>query len=249
MIVPVMMPVALLRRNRAMSDDDIRGELLAASIHEIKNRLGLMFGEIDGLLEQVSLSDKQQQQVQSIKSESHFIGNELVRVLASYKSLSDDFFAHVNQHFAIEFLEEVIARHSYTVAAHKLNFVLDCDEEVSGFFDNGVLFVILDTLIYNSIKAGAHTIQLSAEEDEQYLYFIIKDDGPGFPEDMLDGEFTQGSITVESHSTGLGLFFANKLIQSHKEGDNAGSIKLTNYTDADNSTLPSGAKITLSIPL
>lgn len=229
-----------------MSNDDIKGELLAASIHEIKNRFGLMFNELDGLLSNSTFTDSQQQTVQLIKSESQFIGNELVRILASYKSLSDDFFVNIDQQFAIEFLEDVIARHSYTIAAHNLRLTLDCDEEVSGFFDTGVLSIILDTCIYNSIKAGAKEIKLSAQEDDHYLMIIIDDDGPGFPNDMLDGDFSQGSISVESHSTGLGLFFANKLIQSHKEGDRVGSIQLSNNS---NDQSLKGAKVLLSIPL
>ncbi len=229
------------------NNDDLKGELLAASIHEIKNRLGLMFGEVDEVLSTINLSKDQQQQVQRIKSESQFVGNELVRVLASYKSLSDDFYANVDQHFAIEFLEEVIARHSYTVAAHNLHFTLDCDEDVSGFFDNSILFIIFDTCIYNSIKAGALKIKLSATEDEQYLYLVIDDDGPGFPEELLEGDFSQGAISVESQSTGLGLFFANKLIQAHQEGELTGSILLSNNMGENNRT--TGAKVTLSIPL
>ena len=232
-----------------MSNNDIRGELLAASIHEIKNRFGLMFNELDGVLSALALPKEQQKNVQLIKSESQFIGNELVRILASYKSLDDDFAVNVNQHFAIEFLEEVIARHSYTVAAHNLHFSLDCDEDVGGFFDNSILFIILDTCIYNSIKAGAKTIKLSATEDEKYLYLVIDDNGPGFPEELLEGDFSQGSISVESQSTGLGLFFANKLIQSHQEGDLTGSIQLSNNTEEGGGNKISGAKVTLAIPI
>lgn len=227
-----------------MSDNDIRGQLLAASIHEIKNRCGLMFNELDAVLDSLTLNAEQQQQVQQIKSESHFVGNELVRILASYKSLSDDFFVNIDQHFAIEFLEEVIARHSYTTAAHGLQFTLECDDEVSGFFDNSVLFIILDTCIYNSVKAGAKHITLSAREDDQYLYLSISDDGPGFPDDMLENDFSQGAISIDSQSTGLGLFFAHKLIRSHEEGENLGHIQLENLSPPKQ-----GANVTLLLPL
>ncbi|OUS32295.1 hypothetical protein A9Q99_01275 [Gammaproteobacteria bacterium 45_16_T64] len=227
-----------------MSNEDMRGQLLAASIHEIKNRCGLMFGELDSILDSLTLTNDQQQHVQQIKSESQFVGNELVRILASYKSLSDDFFINIDQHFAIELLEEVIARHTYTTAAHGLSFTLDCDEEVSGFFDNSILFIILDTCIYNSVKAGAKHITLSSHEDEQNLYLCITDDGPGFPEDMLENDFSQGSISMDSQSTGLGLFFANKLIRSHQEGDKLGEIRLSNQ-----SAPKQGAKVTLLLPL
>lgn len=58
-------------------------QLLAASIHEIKNRFGLMFSQLDQLLAALPLDDTLSHNAQQIKSEAEFIGAELVRVLAS----------------------------------------------------------------------------------------------------------------------------------------------------------------------
>jgi len=225
-----------------MKDENLATELLAASIHEIKNRFGLLYTELDELTSQLAISDASQIKAQRVKSEAQFISSELVRVLTSYKSLTDDFSLNIDQQFAEEFLEEVIARHGFTCNAHNLTLTMSCEEDVTGFFDKQVLTILLDTCIYNSVKAGADKINLTASEDDSYFYLCIDDNGPGFPADMLEGEISQGELQLDKQSTGLGLFFANKLIQQHKEGESHGKMTLSKSETLD------GAKVILQIP-
>ncbi|PWG74975.1 hypothetical protein DF186_15115, partial [Enterococcus hirae] len=51
-------------------------QLLAASIHEIKHRFGVLFSQLDGLLLDLPLQQQHQQQAELIKSDAQFIGNE-----------------------------------------------------------------------------------------------------------------------------------------------------------------------------
>jgi len=229
-------------KSPTMMDENLTGELLAASIHEIKNRFGLLYSELDELTNQLAVTDTLQTKAQRIKSEAQFISSELVRVLTSYKSLTDDFSLNIDQQFAEEFLEEVIARHSFTCNAHNLKLTMSCEEDVTGFFDKQVFAIVVDTCIYNSIKAGANQISLNASEDDQYFYLCIEDNGPGFPADMLEGGVSQSDLQIDKHSTGLGLFFADRLIQRHKEGKSHGKMTLSQ------SQALQGAKVTLQIP-
>ncbi|MCG8315688.1 MAG: HAMP domain-containing histidine kinase [Pseudomonadales bacterium] len=225
------------------SENELFGALLAATIHEVKNRFGLLYNDLDALLTQLPTTDQQQSQVESIKSEAQFIGSELVRVLATYKSMSGSFSAVVDQQFAIEFLEETLARHGFTFRSNQIEAELDCDEETSGYFDLNIATIVMDTLLYNAVKAGAKKILLSADEDSQFLYLYLHDNGPGFPEDMLTGQISQSKLSVDKQSTGLGLFFAQQLLASHQEDDRQGGLSL------GKSEVLGGAKVTLSLPL
>lgn len=206
-------------------------QLLAASIHEIKNRFGLMFSQLDQLLAALPLDDNTSQNAEQIKSEAQFIGAELVRVLASYKTLEGENLVNQDQQFLEDFLEEKVARHANTVRAHHLSLEYDCDEELDGFFDAGIVNIVLDTAIYNAVKEGAKTILLSADMvDDFFLRIRIHDDGPGFPAAMLETDFSdniqQGEVKADGHSTGLGLYFAQRLIGQHQEGDKVGRLEL-----------------------
>lgn len=223
-------------------DNELFGALLAASIHEIKNRFGLLYNELDSLLGKLPTDPSQQHQVEGIKSEAQFIGSELMRVLTSYKSLEGDFSVNVDQQFAVEFLEEVMARHGYTFRANGIDASLDCDEETSGFFDPNIATIVMDTLLYNAISAGAKKLLLSAREDNHYLYLELHDNGPGFPEQMLGSEISKSKVDVENKSTGLGLYFAQSLLASHTEGDRTGHLEL------GKSEPLGGARVSLAIP-
>ena len=223
--------------------NELFGALLAATIHEINNLFGLLYSDLDSLLTSLNVSDQQQQQVEAIKSEAEFVGNELVRVLATYKSLDDNFAINIDQQFTIEFLEDTIARHGFTFRANQVSVDLDCDEECSGFFDLGIATIVMDTLIYNAIKAGAKSLLFCADEDDAYLSIAVHDNGPGFPEHMLGNDIQQSKLSVDENSTGLGLYFAQQLLQSHKEGDRQGHLEL-----AKSEKLP-GAKVILKLPM
>lgn len=232
-----------MSNNSQSSGQELIGALLAASIHEIKNRFGVLYSQLDSLLAELPINQQQQEKSDRIKSEAEFISNELIRVLASYKSIGEDAFINIDQHIVIEFLEDNIARHSYTQKANHLSIDFDCDEDLTGFYDSQILTIVLDTGIYNSVKAGASQILLTADEDTPgYLSLHLEDNGPGFPEEFLTQDISQGKLKLEDQSTGLGLFFANQLIQSHTEGDKAGFLKLGKATRL------SGAKLSFYIP-
>ena len=215
--------------------------LFAASIHEIKNRFGLLLNQLESVLAASQMDTSQQNAVAHIRHDAQFIGSELVRVLTVFKSTSGAMAMNVDQQILEDFLEEVVARHATTAHATACAISFDCDPDLTGFFDVGIVTVVLDTCIYNAIKAGAKTIVLRSEEGEGDLSVHVDDNGPGFPAEMLNSPIATGKLKVEENSTGLGLFFANTLLAHHCEGDARGSLKLSKSPEG-------GARVTLLIP-
>lgn len=220
----------------------LASDLLAASIHEIKNRFGLLFSQLDQLLAELPLDAQHQHSAARIKSEGQFIGSELVRVLASYKTLENAAGANLNQQFLVDFLEEKVARHAYTAEANTMVIEFDCDEDLSGFFDAGIVNIVLDTAIYNAVKEGARHILLAAQEQGDELLIGIHDNGPGFPAALLETPIAQGAVKTESGSTGLGLYFAQRLLGLQEEGGRHG------YLTLGRSDRLGGACVTLHLP-
>lgn len=223
-------------------NQQLASQLLAASIHEIKNRFGLVFSQLDQLLADLPLDQTRSHTADLIKSEAEFIGNELVRVLAGYKSLESDAIVNQQQQFLEDFLEEKVARHANTAKANHLNLDYDCDEDLDGFFDAAIISIVLDTAIYNAVKEGAKTILLSATQPDGFLNLQIHDDGPGFPQHLIESEIQLGDIKQDGQSTGLGLFFAQNLVSQHTQGERIGKIAL------GKSDRLKGACVTLYLP-
>lgn len=230
----------------APSEAQLANDLLAASIHEIKNRFGLLYAELDQLLAALPLNDQHSHTADQIKSEAQFIGSELVRVLASYKTLDSGASANISQQFLLDFLEEKIARHSYTARANGVQIDFECDDDLTGFFDAGIVSIVLDTALYNAIKEGAKTLLITADHEQGSgeLTIRVHDNGPGFPQAMLQAGDAggPGSIKAESGSTGLGLHFARRLLGLQQEGERRGTLSL------ENSTRLGGACVTLHLP-
>lgn len=223
-------------------NNSLASALLAASIHEIKNRFGLLYGQLDQLLAELPLNPQHQHNVATIKSEAQFISSELVRILASYKTLGDGAAIHLNQQFLVDFLEEKIARHATTATAHHLQIDFECDDDLSAFFDASIVSVVLDTAIYNAVKEKAQRILLTAEEQGDTLILAIHDNGPGFPPALLEQPISQRALNTDSGSTGLGLYFAQRLLGLHQEGQRCGHITL------GTSIRLGGACVTLHLP-
>ena len=86
----------------------------------------------------------------------------------------------------------------------------------------------LFSLITNSIQAMGDTsgvIKIEAEVIDSDLKIVVKDSGPGFPEEILQAggrAFQSGS----AENTGLGLASVRRLMRDH-----GGSMKLSNYSD------------------
>lgn len=215
--------------------------LFAASIHEIKNRFGLLLNQLEVVLADTQLAATQQDAVAHIRHDAQFIGSELVRVLSVFKAASGQMNASVDQQILEDFLEEVVARHATTSHATGCQITFDCDSDLTGFFDVGIVSVVVDTCVYNAIKAGAKNVCLRAETGEGFLQIHVDDNGPGFPDEMLHGTITAGKLKVDEGSTGLGLYFANTLLAHHKEGERVGGIRLGKSPEG-------GARVTLLLP-
>lgn len=215
--------------------------LFAASIHEIKNRFGLLLNQLETVLSDAAQDARQQQAVAHIRHDAQFIGSELVRVLSVFKAASGQMSASVDQQIVEDFLEEVVARHATTRHATGCEIEFECDSDLTGFFDVGIVTVVLDTGLYNAIKAGATHLWLRADQADGFLQLHVDDNGPGFPEEMLHGVISTGKIKVDEGSTGLGLYFANELLAHHIDGDRKGSIRL-------GKSPAGGARVTLLLP-
>lgn len=224
-----------------MSNPPLTNTLFAASIHEIKNRFGLLLAQLEGLLGELNTTPDQQNTVAHVRHDAQFIGSELVRVLSVFKSASGQMHASVDQQFPEDFLEEVVARHATTTHATGCAIRYECDSDLTAFFDAGIVTVVMDTCIYNAVKAGAKQIVLRAGQTEGFLALYVDDNGPGFPDEMLSEAISPGKIKASEGSTGLGLYFANELLASHQDGDRQGGIRLDKSPDG-------GARVTLLLP-
>jgi len=90
------------------------------------------------------------------------------------------------------------------------------------FVDKDIVLQILDNLISNAVKYSplGQNIFIRISQDEKHIRCEIQDEGPGFSElekqQIFHNKFLRlnAQPTGGEHSTGLGLFIVNKLVEA-----------------------------------
>lgn len=112
-------------------------------------------------------------------------------------------------------------------------------EDLTGFFDEGLVAQAVINLVKNAIEATADTLQASisctAGNEDGHLFIRIKDNGMGIPEDQLDSVFVPFYTTKEGGS-GIGLSLCRQIMSMHK-----GSVEIVSQAGL-------GTSITLLFP-
>ena len=118
-----------------------------------------------------------------------------------------------------------------------MKFVNNIHHDAQGFYNEQLVQLALITLITNSAQEGATQVELQCEEDEnQSIHLTVKDNGPGFNQDIIDGL----TDTTKAEGTGLGLSFVDMICKAHQGRGKRGILSISNFK--------SGARATLFLP-
>lgn len=84
--------------------------------------------------------------------------------------------------------------------------------------DRSRLGQAIGNLVENALRHGGGTVQLSAVARNGHIDLHVSDEGPGFPEDLLEhafDRFVRGDSARGRGGTGLGLAIANAIAVAH----------------------------------
>jgi nitrogen fixation/metabolism regulation signal transduction histidine kinase len=105
--------------------------------------------------------------------------------------------------------------------------------------DSTMLRQVLHNLLQNAQDALLNhpepVIQVKTTVEQDCMLLTVKDNGGGFPAEMMPHVF-EPYMTTKAHGTGLGLAIVKKIVEEHK-----GQIKIEN--------IDQGALVTISIPI
>jgi nitrogen fixation/metabolism regulation signal transduction histidine kinase len=141
-----------------------------------------------------------------------------------------------------ELITEVVALYQH--GDTKLHFRLElCEGPENLSADSGRLRQMLHNLISNAREAGEGefvSVDISTRvvtvDGSQALQLTLHDDGPGFPDIVLNQPF-EPYVTDKPRGSGLGLPICRKIVSEHN-----GRISITNAPDG-------GATVTVHLPL
>ncbi len=206
--------------------------LLANSIHEVKNSLNMLLNSVDQVLvDQEDNTSETYHIFSQIQYEGKRVNDDLVGLLAIYRIKNEQYSINIDDYCVLDFLEENLGQHEIMIRHRKIEKELECDNNLYWFFDRDLITGVISNVINNLYKYTKNKIHVSAEKEDGYLVIRIKDNGPGYPENMLivhEESDSQKSISFDNSNTGLGLYFSRLVAEQHKNKGRSGYITTTN---------------------
>ena len=189
-------------------------KLAAVIVHDIKNALGVLEGE----LEEMTIEPTREQAVLAHETCSA-LREKLIGFLTLYKASTQGLKAQVETVNPEDFLNGLLRTRAN--ARQELRFSLVTqDMPVLGFFDENLVGLALEAALQNATRFARTAVEIGCVLDEDgYLVFIIRDDGQGL------------GTKEDKPSTGLGMELCNAIAQAHHKNDRAGSVSLDNHPE------------------
>lgn len=212
-------------------------DILASSIHDIKNSLGLILNSLDDLVSNPENHLANPRQASLLKHEVHRANSNLLQLLTLYKLGNAQLSVRVSEHNIDEFLEEVVADSQAVCDALGLDLAYRCEPDISGYFDLELVRGVLNSTIGNAQRYAKSKILLSAAQEDGYLVLRVEDDGQGFPEGLIkllpaaeraSEAWSDARDSVSASRTRLGLYFAYRIAELHRTPKMSGQIRLRN---------------------
>jgi len=200
--------------------------ILAASIHDMKNSLGVLLSSLEDLRDEQQACGSSSANLNILQYQAEHIHNDLVRLLGCYRLQQNMLSAHTEEHFLPDLLNDAIARYTSLLDGQGINCQNNA-QNISGYFDRQLIASVLDNSVSNAVRYAKRQMCLNAAYCEDYLVISVHDDGPGFIDSILRQE-ADHSIDFGAGNTHLGLYFANAIAALHSLGERQGFIKLWN---------------------
>lgn len=204
--------------------------VLASSVHDMKNSLGMLLNTLAEVMVQYPPQNNEHAKSYAVlEYEAARINSELIQLLSLYRLDHDQVRAHIEECMVIDVLSEQVARNHGLLQTRQLELVLQCDESLTGYFDSDLVGGVINNILVNCARYSKHKLILSAQQTAEGLCMTIEDDGPGYPQDMLNAStFAESRANFASGRPHLGLMFANKVALMHCNKAQQGFIRLTN---------------------
>lgn len=204
--------------------------VIAVAIHDMKNSLSLLMQSIEQLSANIPENNESAREgINSVHYEANRMNTTLVQVLSLYRAELNALPVNIDECFLSDLIEEVVESNRTYARQKKLDIKVNVDEDLSWYLDRELIYLLIHDVLINAIRYGCNNIELNAKIENNELSLVVKDDGAGYPKAMLDMATVKlDNFCISEGRTGLGLFFARLIAQTHKNNGKSGNISLSN---------------------
>ena len=213
-------------------------DVLASSVHDIKNALSMVTNTLDELVCDPSTGLADNPKVARLEMETQRVNNNLIQLLVLYKSENKQLSINIDEHNVDDFISDVVVEFERLANAQGITLESECDPFLSAYFDEDLMRGVLSNAISNAQRYTKDKILISADEVDGHIVLRVEDNGSGYPESMLEIQAaTPNPNNFGDGHTQLGLYFSNLVASLHKNNDKQGFIRLENRVNLDGGCL------------
>ena len=211
---------AAFEKEQEQRVNDMNMRFFANISHEFRTPLTMISGPV-GLLEKTDyLKPQEHKLVDTIKWNAARM-LRLVNQLMDFNKLENDALSlKVSRQDLVALTEQTLAMFRITMAEKHITLQTEgLEDTLPAVVDPDKVDKVLSNLLSNAVKYTPEggTIGLKLDTDGEKITFEVYDNGPGIPEDQLERIFER-YFQVEDHhnyGTGIGLYFARRLMGLH----------------------------------
>jgi len=208
-------------------------DILASTLHDMKNSLGILFNTLEESIEQCKEKEcSSYGGFFTLQYEIKRLNHSMIRLLSLYKKEKSQFTINVDYYPVEEIIDDIVIQNKALLSSKGIKIETDCPEGLFWTFDRSLVSGVLDNVLNNSFRYTKDKVRISANKEGEYLLLRIEDNGRGYPECMLVDDKEELSckrtIDFDSGSTGLGLYFSMLVAKSHTNENREGYISILN---------------------
>ena len=204
--------------------------VIASTVHDMKNSLAMLMQAHSQWLARLPQGQREGAEQGVIDFEFAHLNGMLVQLLGLYKLGVNQMPLQPAYHELDDFIEAQLAAHQEVFASRGIIATYEVDPlSPLGFFDRELVASVLGNCINNAIRYARESLLITVSDEAGQLVLTINDDGDGYPAEMLErqADYVQG-INHGSGSTGLGLYFANRIAALHQRNGVVGHTEIRN---------------------
>jgi len=204
--------------------------VLGSAVHDMKNSLCLLMQSIENLGQSlVEVDPKSREHLASAHYEAARLNTGLVQLLSLYRAGLDNLPINIDEHDIEDVIEDLLATNESYLNHKNMSLEVNQSADLVWYLDADLIGILLNDVLINAMRYSQKKILLSVYTENKQLVFKVEDDGPGYPQSMLDAHnINMQHCDISQGRTGLGLFFARLIAQAHTKGETKGTISLKN---------------------
>ncbi|QHF04247.1 sensor histidine kinase [Pseudomonas asturiensis] len=204
--------------------------VIASTVHDMKNSLAKLTQAHSEWQSRLCAEQRDTPEHGVIDYEFASLNGMLVQLLGLYKLGVNQLPLRPDYHELDDFIEAQLAHQEEVLTSRGIVARYEIDDlNPLGFFDRELVGSVVANIIINAIRFARESIFISVGDDDGQLKISINDDGPGYPEHLIEHQtdYVLG-IHQGSGSTGLGLYFASHIARLHVRNGKQGHIEIAN---------------------